>query len=82
MRWDKAITVVGCHAEGEVGRVVTGGVLPPPGETLFEQKQYLEQEADWLRKFLLFEPRGGAFVHANLIVPAKNKKADAWFIIM
>ena len=82
MRWEKAITVVGCHAEGEVGRVVTGGVLPPPGETLFEQKQYLEQEADWLRKFLLFEPRGGAFVHANLIVPAKNKKADAGFIIM
>ena len=30
-RLDRIITVVGCHAEGEVGRVITGGVLPPPG---------------------------------------------------
>lgn len=82
MRWDRTITVVGCHAEGEVGRVVTGGVLPPPGKTMFDKKQYLEHEADWLRKFLLYEPRGGAFVHANVIVPATRDGADAGFIIM
>lgn len=82
MRMDRMITVVGCHAEGEVGRVITGGVLPPPGATLFEQKQYLETEADELRRFLLFEPRGGMFVHANLIVPPTRPEADAGFIIM
>ncbi|NKB56575.1 MAG: hypothetical protein GKS00_09580 [Alphaproteobacteria bacterium] len=82
MRWNKTITVVGCHAEGEVGRVITGGVLPPPGKTLFDQKQYLEREADGLRKFLLYEPRGGAFVHANLIVPPTRPEADAGFIVM
>ncbi len=82
MRWERTITVVDCHAEGEVGRVVTGGVLPPPGENLFEKKQYLEQQSDWLRKFLLYEPRGGAFVHANLVVPATRKDTDAGFIIM
>jgi proline racemase len=82
MLGNRTITVVGCHAEGEVGRVITGGVLPPPGETLFEKKQYLEREADGLRKFLLYEPRGGAFVHANLIVPPTRPEADAGFIIM
>ncbi len=82
MRMDRMITVVGCHAEGEVGRVITGGVLPPPGKTLFEQKQYLETEADDLRRFLLFEPRGGMFVHANLIVPPTQPGVDAGFIIM
>lgn len=82
MRWERTITVVGCHAEGEVGRVITGGVLPPPGRTLFEKKQYLEREGDWLRRFLLFEPRGGAFVHANLIVPPSDPAADAGFIVM
>jgi proline racemase len=76
------ITVVGCHAEGEVGRVITGGVLPPPGETLFDKKRYLEEEGDWLRRFLLFEPRGGAFVHANLVLPPVRPEADAGFIIM
>jgi proline racemase len=82
MRLNRMITVVGCHAEGEVGRVITGGVLPPPGETLFEKKHYLQTEADDLRRFLLFEPRGGAFVHVNLIVPPTREGIDAGFIIM
>jgi proline racemase len=82
MRLQRLITVVGCHAEGEVGQVITGGVLPPPGVTLFEQKRYLETEADDLRRFLLREPRGGAFVHANLIVPPTQAGSDAGFIIM
>ena len=82
MRMERMITVVGCHAEGEVGRVITGGVLPPPGKTLFDQKRYLETEADDLRRFLLFEPRGGMFVHANLIVPPTRPGVDAGFIIM
>ena len=31
MRWEKIISVVHAHAEGEVGRVITGGVLEVPG---------------------------------------------------
>ena len=81
MRLENCVTVIGCHAEGEVGRVITGGVLPPPGESVFDQKTWLE-ENDALRRRLLFEPRGGAFVHANLVVPAKTLGADAGFIIM
>lgn len=82
MKLKNIINVVGCHAEGEVGRVITGGVLPPPGDTLLAQQQYLKNHADGLRRFLLFEPRGGAFTHANLIVPAKTPGAAAGFIIM
>jgi proline racemase len=82
MELTRCITVVGCHAEGEVGRVITGGVLPPPGATVSEQKEYLQTHADWLRRYVLFEPRGGAFVHANLIVPAKDPRAQAGFIVM
>lgn len=81
-RIDGGIGVIGCHAEGEVGRVVIAGVSPPPGDTVFAQMRHLALHDDGLRKFLLFEPRGGAFVHANLIVPAKDPKADAGFIVM
>ena len=35
------MTVVGCHAGGEIGNVVVGGVSPPPGATVFEQMQAL-----------------------------------------
>jgi len=82
MKLSRRITVVGAHAEGEVGRVVTGGVLPPPGDTVYDQMRHLREHQDGLRKFLLFEPRGGAFVHTNLVVPPKHPDAQAGFIIM
>lgn len=37
MRTSKVIHVVGCHAEGEVGDVIVGGVAPP-GDTIWEQR--------------------------------------------
>jgi len=82
MRAGRTITVVGCHAGGEVGNVVTGGVLPPAGATVFEQMQTLARDGDGLRKLLLREPRGSVACHANLIVPATVPGCDAGFIIM
>jgi trans-L-3-hydroxyproline dehydratase len=81
VRARRAITVVCCHAGGEIGNVVVGGVLPPPGDTVFEQMQSLARD-DSLRRLLLREPRGSVAVHANLIVPAKRSDCDAGFIIM
>jgi trans-L-3-hydroxyproline dehydratase len=81
MRARRAITVVGCHAGGEIGNVVVGGVLPPPGATVFEQMQALARD-DSLRRVLLREPRGSVAVHANLVVPPKRADCAAGFIIM
>jgi trans-L-3-hydroxyproline dehydratase len=81
MRARRSLTVVGCHAGGEVGNVVVGGVLPPRGDTVFEQMQALRAD-DSLRRLLLREPRGSVAVHANLIVPATQPGCDAGFIIM
>ena len=75
------MTVVGCHAGGEIGNVVVGGVLPPPGNTVFEQMQSLARD-DSLRRLLLREPRGSVAVHANLIVPSKRGDCAAGYIIM
>ncbi|HYL09073.1 MAG TPA: proline racemase family protein, partial [Candidatus Udaeobacter sp.] len=81
MRSKIAITVVGCHAGGEIGNVVVGGVLPPPGATVFEQMQALARD-DSLRRLLLREPRGSVAVHANLVVPSTRPDCAAGFIIM
>ena len=81
MRSSRLVHIVGCHAEGEVGDVIVGGVAPPPGETLWEQSRFLAAD-DELRQFLLNEPRGGVFRHINLLVPPKHPDAQMGFIIM
>src|SRR5918911_4139612 len=81
MRAARAITVVGCHAGGEVGNVVVGGVLPPPGESVFERMVALRAD-DRLRRLLLREPRGSVAVHANLVVPSLRPDCAAGFVIM
>lgn len=82
MRTRLAITVTGCHAEGEVGDVVTGGVLPPAGATMYERMRTLERDGDWLRRLLLCEPRGSVARHLNLLVPPLTPGCDAGVIIM
>jgi proline racemase len=81
MRSTKAIHVISCHAEGEVGDVIVGGVAPPPGDTLWDQRAFIARDGA-LRAFVLNEPRGGVFRHVNLLVPPKHPEADAAFIIM
>ena len=81
MRSTKTIQVISAHAEGEVGDVITGGVLPPPGDTLWEQRAWIAQDQT-LRNFVLNEPRGGVFRHVNLLVPPRHPEAQAGFIIM
>ena len=70
-----------CHAGGEVGNVVVGGIDPPPGDTVFEQMRALRRD-DSLRRFLLREPRGSVAMHANLVVPATREDCAAGYIIM
>jgi trans-L-3-hydroxyproline dehydratase len=77
----KKIELIGCHAEGEVGDVIIGGVEAPPGDSVWEQARWIARD-DKLRRFVLNEPRGGVFRHVNLLVPPVNPQADAAFIIM
>ncbi len=81
MRSSKTIHVISAHAEGEVGDVIVGGVSPPPGDTLWQQRSFIAQDQT-LRNFVLNEPRGGVFRHVNLLVPPKHPEADAAWIIM
>jgi proline racemase len=75
------ISVVNAHAEGEVGNVVVDGVKPPPGDTLWQQMEWLHKDQK-LRKLLLNEPRGGVFNHFNLLVPPKDPRAAFGFLTM
>ena len=81
MRTSKVIHVVNCHAAGEVGDVIVGGVTPPPGKTLWEQRAYVAEDGA-LRDLVLNEPRGGLHRHVNLLVSPVDPRADMGWIIM
>ncbi len=81
MQTSKIIHTVSCHAEGEVGDVIVGGVAPPPGETIWDQSLWIAKDKT-LRNFMLNEPRGGVFRHVNLLVPPINPAAQMGWIIM
>ena len=84
IRWQPArpvLTVVGCHAGGEIGNVVIAGVEPPAGESVFEQMQALAAD-DSIRKLLLHEPRGSVAVHSNIVLPSKRPDCAFGYVIM
>jgi proline racemase len=81
MQTKQIIHTISCHAEGEVGDVIVGGIPAPPGESLWEQSRWIAKDQT-LRNFMLNEPRGGVFRHVNLLVPAKDPAAQMGFIIM
>ena len=51
MNTSKVIHVVSCHAEVEVRDEIVGGVTPPPGNTLWEQRSFIAED-DVLRRFV------------------------------
>ncbi len=82
MHLTRMITVVGAHAEGEVGRVITGGVFRPKGSTMFECMVAMEKDSSWVRDMLLYDPRGSVNAAVNLITPPIDPRADIGMIVM
>ena len=82
MRISRMIHAVDLHAAGEHGRVIVGGVLDVPGDTMFDKMRYLATEADGLRKRMLREPCGYPAANCNLVLPSNRPEADAGFVIM
>ncbi len=82
MRLQQVITVVGVHAEGEVGRVITGGVIAPRAASMFERQQLLQRDQDGLRQMLLSDPRGSVNTAVNLVTPPISPQADIGLIVM
>ena len=82
MRASRVIQAVDVHAAGEPGRVIVGGVLDVPGDTMYDKMVYLRTDADDLRTRMLREPRGYPAQNCNVILPSTNPQADAGYVIM
>jgi proline racemase len=82
MRLERMIQAVDLHAGGEPGRVIVGGVLDVPGQSMFDKMSWLRDNADDLRLRMLREPRGYPAANCNLILPSNHPEAQAGYVIM
>ena len=82
MRWQKTLQMVDVHCEGEVGKVITGGVLDLPGESMLDKMNYLNEVDDSLRRLVTLEPRGCLQMSVNLLLPSRLPEADAGMIVL
>lgn len=82
MRWSKTIQLADVHCEGEIGKVITGGVLGIPGATMLDKMNYINNEDDSLRRLVTLEPRGCLQMSVNLLLPPTHPDADAGFIVL
>lgn len=82
MRWKKTLQLADVHCEGEIGKVITGGVLDVPGRTMLDKMNYLNEVDDSLRRLVTLEPRGCLQMSVNLLLPPTRPEAQAGFIVL
>ena len=82
MRWAKTIQLLDVHCEGEVGKVITSGIIDLPGATMVDKMNHLNRVDDSLRRFVIFEPRGSVQMSVNLLLPPTRPEAQAGFIVL
>ena len=82
MRWMRTLQTVDVHCAGEIGRVVTGGVLDIPGDSMADKLAHLNTVDDSLREFLCSEPRGNPAGSFCLLLPSTVPEADVGFIVL
>ncbi len=66
------VETVDYHTGGEPFRIVTGGVEPPPGRTILEQRRYALEYLDDVRKLLVHEPRGHADMYGCFVTEPED----------
>jgi proline racemase len=82
MNLTDVLHAVDVHAEGELTRVIVGGLAPiRQGVTMAEQRLSLLAD-DRLRRYLLGEPRGHLCLHAVCLYPAVDPDAAVGIVIM
>lgn len=82
MQWKRTLQTVDVHCAGEIGRVITGGVLDIPGDSMAAKLAHINEADDSLRRWLCSEPRAAANHSFVLIPPACHPDADFGMIVL
>ena len=76
----RTVTTIETHTEGMPTRVVTSGVGEIPGKTMFEKRLYFMKNLDYIREWLMFEPRGHSAMSGAILQKPTLPDAD-WGVV-
>ena len=65
---DKIITTTEMHTGGEPFRIVESGLPEIKGKTILEKRRYVRENLDFIRKMMIFEPRGHFDMYGVILV--------------
>ncbi|AFU69582.1 4-hydroxyproline epimerase [Psychroflexus torquis ATCC 700755] len=72
----KTFFCIDAHTCGNPVRVVAGGGPNLVGANMSEKRQHFLKEYDWIRKGLMFEPRGHDMMSGSILFPPHNPEND------
>jgi len=72
----KTFFCIDAHTCGNPVRVVAGGGPPLIGKNMSEKRQHFLREYDWIRKGLMFEPRGHDMMSGSILYPPSDPAND------
>ncbi|MDJ1472163.1 4-hydroxyproline epimerase [Cytophagaceae bacterium DM2B3-1] len=72
----KTFFCIDAHTCGNPVRLVAGGGPLLKGNNMSEKRQHFLQEFDWIRKGLMFEPRGHDMMSGSILYPPHDPEND------
>lgn len=76
MNFQRMFSTIDTHTGGNPTRTIISGLPKLVGETMSEKMLYMEANYDWIRKFLMNEPRGHGVMSGALLTDPCHPDAD------
>ncbi|WP_099159241.1 proline racemase family protein [Virgibacillus ndiopensis] len=82
MNFQRLFETIDTHTGGNPTRTVLSGLPKLEGDTMSEKMLYMKKHYDWIRKFLMNEPRGHDVMSGALMVNPCHSDADIGVIFI
>lgn len=76
MKFQKLFTTIDTHTGGNPTRSLISGMPKLQGDTMSDKMLYMQKHYDWIRKFLMNEPRGHSVMSGAIITDPCHPDAD------
>jgi len=80
-KWQQ-IRTIEAHTAGEPLRVIVAGWPALPGKTIVAKRRLAQTEHDWLRRALMFEPRGHADMYGCILTEPTTPDGDVGVLFL